>query len=298
MKKIWIDRYILSVARYATDPQPYTSDLDGLQTLLADGYAGHAEVRFNLEEQTGHPLFGAAETLKDVDLTKLVPKGEQELIDPEGMFYRIRAIWSWCISQAERKNHTGYTEAVWLKIRHRAEELWRTLAETLAVRYSDLPRVSAYQIYRRALNAAEGVRMSPAARESPSGVHALHVIARFRDELRAIDTSPAQWALTPEGEQFARIYLTRGNFFEGTLAHVVGMVCTPPRRTHHLQPRRLPVRRTPQGPALRGSEPHALLPLRGSQDPLSFLVQVRTAYGAFERTVRRIGTRSFGREVT
>lgn len=172
MKKIWIDRYILSVARYATDPQPYTSDLDGLQTLLADGYAGHAEVRFNLDVQTGHPLFGAAETLKGVDLTKLVPKGEQELIDPEGMFYRIRAIWSWCISQAERKNHTGYTEAVWLKIRHRAEELWRTLAETLAVRYSDLPRVSAYQIYRRALNAAEGVRMSPAARVAVWGARA------------------------------------------------------------------------------------------------------------------------------
>lgn len=227
MKKIWIDRYILSVARYAADPQPYTSDLDGLQTLIADGYAGHAQVQLDLEEQTGHPLFGAAETLKGVDLTKLVPKGEQELIDAEGMFYRIRAIWSWCISQSERKNHTGYTETEWLNIRQRAEELWRTLAETLAVRYSDLPRVSAYQIYRRALNAAEGVRMSPAASETPSGAHALHVIARFRDELRAIDTTPTQWATTPCGERFAPLYLRRGNFFEGALAHALGVVSTP-----------------------------------------------------------------------
>ena len=226
-KKIWIDRYILSVARYATDPQPYTSDLDGLQTLIADGYAGHAEVHLNLEEQTGHPLFGAAETLKGIDLTKLVPKGEPELIDAEGMFYRIRAVWSWCISQAERKNHTGYTETEWLKIRHRAEDLWRTLAETLAVSYSDLPRVSAYQIYRRALSAAEGVRMSPAAREAPSGVHALHVLARFCDELRTVDTTPTQWTTMLSGERFAPLYLRRGNFFEGSLAHALGVVSTP-----------------------------------------------------------------------
>lgn len=225
MKKIWIDRYILSVARYATDPQPYTSDLDGLQTLLADGYAGHAEVRFNLEEQTGHPLFGAAETLKGVDLTKLVPKGEAELIDAEGMFYRIRGLWTWCLAQSDRRG--SYTETEWVKIRNRAEDLWQSLAETLAAPYDSLRGASAYQIYRRSLNAAEGVRMSPAARAAPSGAYALHVIETFRDELRAIDTSPAQWATTPRGERFAPLYLRRGNFFEGCLVHALRVVSTP-----------------------------------------------------------------------
>lgn len=225
MKKIWIDRYILTVARYAPDPKPYASDLDGLQTLIADGYAGHAQVQLELEEQIGHPLFGVAETLKGVDLTKLVPKGEAELIDAEGMFYRIRGIWTWCLAQS---NHVGpYTETEWVKIRNRAEDLWQSLAETLAAPYDSLRGASAYQIYRRSLNAAEGVRMSPAARAAPSGAHALHVIETFRDELRAIDTSPAQWALTPEGEQFARIYLTRGNFFEDALIHAVGVISAP-----------------------------------------------------------------------
>jgi hypothetical protein len=227
MKKIWIDRYIVTAARYATNPTPYDADLDGLQTLIADGYAGAVQVHFNLEEQIGHSLFGAAETLKGVDLAKLVPKGESELIDAEGMFYRIRGIWTWCVARLEHKDRSAYTETEWVKIRNNAEDLWQSLAETLAEPYNPHLGVSAYQIYRRALNAAEGVRMSPAARAAPSGVHAFHVIETFRDELRAIDTSPAQWAMTPEGERFARVYLKRGNFFEGTLAHAVGMGTTP-----------------------------------------------------------------------
>ncbi len=218
-KKIWIDKYTLEVARYAEDPKSYELTLDGLQELLGDGYGGRSQIKLTCEEQRGVPLFGAQETVKWVDVNKLTPK--VEIIDAEGMFYRIRALWTLALSRTERHSRGGYTETEWPKIRDAAYTLMEPLARQLAEPFAPKMVVTAYQIHQRFLRAAEGIPMSPARRQTPSGVCALRTLAEFEGFLKNIDTTPTRWATSTTGERFAQVYLEVGDFFEGTLVHAL-----------------------------------------------------------------------------
>jgi hypothetical protein len=216
-KKIWIDKYTLEVARYAEDPKPET-----LQEILNEQQVGQAQVKLTCVEQLGVPLFGAQETAKWVDVNKLAPK--VELIDAEGMFYRIRALWTLALARIDQRGRGAYSDTEWPKIRAAAYTLMEPLALQLAEPFN--PQVTAYQIHRRFLNAAQGVPMSPARRETPSGALALRALGEFVGFLKNIDTTPTRWAKTAGGVRFAQVYLEVGNFFEGTLVHALRVVTT------------------------------------------------------------------------
>ncbi len=218
-KKIWIDKYTLEVARYAEDPKPET-----LQEILNEQQVGQAQVKLTCEEQLGVPLFGAQETAKWVDVNKLAPK--VELIDAEGMFYRIRALWTLALARIDQRGRGAYSDTEWPKIRAASYTLLEPLALQLAEPFNPQLEVTAYQIHRRFLNAAQGVPMSPARRETPSGALALRALGEFVDFLKNIDTTPTRWAKTSQGERFAQVYLEAGDFFEGTLVHALRVVTT------------------------------------------------------------------------
>lgn len=213
-KKIWIDKYTLEVARYAEEPQPET-----LQEILNEQQVGQAQIKLTCEEQLGVPLFGAQETAKWVDVNKLAPK--VELIDAEGMFYRIRALWTLAVARIDQRGRGAYSDTEWPKIRAASYTLLEPLALQLAEPFNPQLEVTAYQIHRRFLNAAQGVPMSPARRETPSGALALRALGEFVDFLKNIDTTPTRWAKTSQGERFAQVYLEAGDFFEGTLVHAL-----------------------------------------------------------------------------
>lgn len=218
-KKIWIDKYTLEVARYAEDPKSYELTLDGLQELLGDGYGGRSQIKLTCEEQRGVPLFGAQETVKWVDVNKLAPASD--FIDAEGMFYRIRALWALALARTDQRGPGAYTDTEWPKIRNAALSLLEPLALQLAQPFDPKMVVTAYQIHQRFLRAAEGIPMSPARRETPSGACALRTLAEFEGFLKNIDTTPTRWAKTSGGEQFAQVYLEVGDFFGGTLVHAL-----------------------------------------------------------------------------
>lgn len=224
-KKVWVDKYTLEVARYEEEPKPYDLDLDGLQTLVADSYAGGAQIKLTCVEQLGVPLFGAQEVLKWVDVHSLAPSAD--FIDAEGMFYRIRALWTLALARTDQRGPGGYTETEWPKIRNAALTLLEPLALQLAEPFNPQLEVTAYQIHRRFLNAAQGVPMSPARRETPSGALALRTLAVFVGFLTDIDTTPTRWAKTSQGERFAQVYLEAGDFFEGTLVHALRVNVSP-----------------------------------------------------------------------